>query len=163
MRVVLDTNVLVSAFIRTRGRVTSLWQAARERRYRLVLSPVIISEVAETLRKDFHWEERRLVNRSKLMARTAEMVVPRLLLDVVRDDPDDNRILECAVGMCSRRKSRSHCLWRSNSPPTEIVPRHSHRSADRLPANPWSCLRSDRDGRAPSTKSRGATDAVPLR
>lgn len=97
MRVVLDTNVLVSAFIRTRGRVTSLWQAARERRYRLVLSPVIISEVAETLRKDFHWEERRLVNRSKLMARTAEMVVPRLVIDVVQDDPDDNRILECAV------------------------------------------------------------------
>jgi putative PIN family toxin of toxin-antitoxin system len=97
MRAVLDTNILVSAFIRTRGRVMPLWQAARERRYQLVLSPAIIAEVAETLRKDFSWEERRLINRSKLMARMGEMVVPRLVIDVVLDDPDDNRILECAV------------------------------------------------------------------
>ena len=25
------------------------------------------------------------------------MIVPRFVLDVIQDDPDDNRILECAV------------------------------------------------------------------
>jgi predicted nucleic acid-binding protein len=31
------------------------------------------------------------------MARTGKVVVPRIALDVIHDDPDDNRILECAV------------------------------------------------------------------
>lgn len=97
MRAVLDTNVLLSAFIRSRGRVTPLWLAAKARRYRLLISPAIMTEVAETLREDFGWEERRLRNRLKELWRTGELIVPRLVVDVIPEDPDDNRILECAV------------------------------------------------------------------
>ncbi|HEV8712427.1 MAG TPA: PIN domain-containing protein [Candidatus Binatia bacterium] len=53
MRAVLDTNVLVSAFVRPRGRVAPLWWAAQARCYRLLLSPAIIREVARVLREDF--------------------------------------------------------------------------------------------------------------
>jgi putative PIN family toxin of toxin-antitoxin system len=97
MRVVLDANVLVSAFIRSQGRVTPLWHAARARRYRLVISQAIATEVIETLREDFGWEERRLLNRLRLMIRTGEFVTPRVVVDAIKDDPDDNRVLECAV------------------------------------------------------------------
>jgi hypothetical protein len=41
----------------------------------------------------------RLLRQSKLMIKTGKrIVVPRLMLDVIQEDPDDNRILECAVG-----------------------------------------------------------------
>lgn len=97
MRAVLDTNVLVSAFTRPMGRVVGLWNAALERRYHLLVSPAIIREVAHVLREDFHWEERRIVRHSKLLTWTGELIVPRISLDIILTDPDDNRILECAV------------------------------------------------------------------
>jgi putative PIN family toxin of toxin-antitoxin system len=98
VKAVLDTNVLLSAFTKPGGRVVALWEAALERRYQLLISPAIVTEVAEKLRNKFGWEEARIQRRSKLMAKTAKrMIVPRFVLDVMRDDPDDNRILECAV------------------------------------------------------------------
>ena len=97
MRAVLDTNVLVSAFSYPRGRLTALWHAARSQRYRLVISPAIIGEVGGTLREKFAWDERRLRNRLKELWRVGELVIPDISLDVIPNDPDDNRILECAV------------------------------------------------------------------
>jgi len=35
----------------------ALWVAARERRYQLLISPAIVTEVAEKLRHKFGWEE----------------------------------------------------------------------------------------------------------
>ena len=98
MKAVLDTNVLLSAFTKPGGRTVALWVAARERRYQLLISPAIVTEVAEKLRHKFGWEEARVLRRSKLLAKTGKgMIVPRFVLDVIQDDPDDNRILECAV------------------------------------------------------------------
>jgi putative PIN family toxin of toxin-antitoxin system len=98
VKAVLDTNVLLSAFTKPEGRVVALWEAAVERRYQLRISPAIVIEVAEKLRSTFLWEESRIIRRSKLLAKTGRrLIVPRLVLDVIPDDPDDNRILECAV------------------------------------------------------------------
>jgi uncharacterized protein len=98
VKVVLDTNVLLSAFTKPSGRLGALWKAAERRRFQLLISPVIVAEVAEKLREKFYWEESRILRQSKLMAKTGKrMVVPRLVLDVIPNDPDDNRILECAV------------------------------------------------------------------
>ena len=97
MRAVLDTNVLVSAFARPRGRVALLWRAAQARRYRLLLSPVIVREVARVLREDFFWEESRIIRRLKQLSKKGEIVIPRMTIEVIHDDPADNHILECAV------------------------------------------------------------------
>jgi hypothetical protein len=61
------------------------------------VSPAIVREVARVLREDFHWEERRLRRRLKLLVRMGEIVTPQSTLHVILHDPDDNRILECAV------------------------------------------------------------------
>jgi uncharacterized protein len=97
IRAVLDTNVLVSALTHPHGRVAPLWRAARDRRYQLLVSPAIISEVGKALRTVFRWDERRITNRLKLLSKIGEIIVPRTSLNVVSNDPDDNRILECAV------------------------------------------------------------------
>jgi putative PIN family toxin of toxin-antitoxin system len=98
VKAVLDTNVLLSAFTKPSGRLGALWNAAEKRRFQLLISPAIVAEVAEKLREKFHWEESRILRQSKLMAKTGRrIVVPRFVLDVIPDDPDDNRILECAV------------------------------------------------------------------
>ncbi len=97
MRAVLDTNVLASAFKDPPGRVTPLWRAAQQRRYRLVISPAILREVADVLRRKLNWEESRIIRRLKRLSRVAELVQPDITVSVITDDPPDNRILECAI------------------------------------------------------------------
>jgi putative PIN family toxin of toxin-antitoxin system len=98
LRVVLDTNVLISAFTHNRPGISfQIWQLAIERRYRLLISPAIAAEVADVLRRKFSWEDEPVLQRLKFLVRTSEMVVPKLTLQVVPEDDDDNRILECAI------------------------------------------------------------------
>jgi putative PIN family toxin of toxin-antitoxin system len=96
LRVVLDTNVYFSAFT-TRGVPFLVWRAALNSRYILIVSPAIIQEIAGVLRAVADWDERRIVRRLKLLAKAAEIVRPTAMLRVVIADPDDDRILECAL------------------------------------------------------------------
>lgn len=97
MRAVLDTNVLVSAFKQPPGRVAVLWQAAQDQQYRLLVSPAIAAEVAKILRREFGWDGPRIIHRLKRMTKIGELITPTVALDVIANDPDDNRILECAI------------------------------------------------------------------
>jgi putative PIN family toxin of toxin-antitoxin system len=63
----------------------------------LISSPPIIREVAEVLRDDLQWTETEIVSQLKLIASVAEIVVPKITIDAITADDDDNRILECAV------------------------------------------------------------------
>lgn len=97
LRVVLDTNIYVAAFGQPHGRNARIWGAARHRRFQLLVSPAIIRELARVLRSGFGWPEGRLDRRIRLISHIAQLVTPRGALDLVDADPDDNRILECAV------------------------------------------------------------------
>ena len=96
-RVVLDTNVYFSAPHRTQGAPFELWRRAVRRQYVLVVSPAIIRELAEVLRSDFQWPEPDIVDQLKLVVRVAEVVEPKIALHVIAADPDDDRVLECAL------------------------------------------------------------------
>lgn len=97
LKVVLDTNVYFSAFNSTRGVPFELWRRAVKREYALLISPAIIRELADVLRADLNWPEADIIAQLKLVVRVAAMVEPKTALDVVAADPDDDRILECAV------------------------------------------------------------------
>ena len=97
LEVVLDTNVYFSAFISPRGTPFQVWKKAVERKYVLLISPMMMAELADVLRLDLEWPESEIVARLKLIVRVAKIVEPRIALQVVADDPDDDRILECAV------------------------------------------------------------------
>ncbi|ETW98495.1 MAG: hypothetical protein ETSY1_18505 [Candidatus Entotheonella factor] len=98
LRAVLDTNVFVSIFTSSSERpMAQLWAAAVRQRYTLVISPAIIREVAGILQHKFAWADPEVVRLIKVLARVGELVTPQITLDVIGADPDDNRILECAV------------------------------------------------------------------
>lgn len=97
LRVVLDTNVYISAFAHPERPIYHVWRHALERRYQLLISSAIVNELADVLRTDFHWEERRLRRRIRLVTRVGTIITPYIALNVIPDDPDDDRILECAV------------------------------------------------------------------
>lgn len=94
-RVVLDTNVSVSAY-GFGGKPADVMRAAIEGEFELVTSPVILAEVAEKLEAVLGFDRARTVAVIRQIARLSTIVRPRVQLRVVADDAD-NRILEAAT------------------------------------------------------------------
>lgn len=95
MRVVADTNVLVSAIVfgGPPGRVIEL---AAEGRLRLIISPALIDELRDVLRRKFGFSDAALFQSETLLRRAGVVVEPAQHVAVVIDDPADNRVLEAA-------------------------------------------------------------------
>jgi putative PIN family toxin of toxin-antitoxin system len=97
LRVVLDTNVYISMFTQPDRPIYQIWQQAVRRQYYPLISRAILTEVADVLRTNFGWNDRIIVQHLKLLARAGEIITPTITLNVIPEDPDDDRILECAV------------------------------------------------------------------
>lgn len=74
-----------------------LWQRALAREYVLLVSPAIIRELADVLRSGLRWPESEIIAQLKLVVRVAKVVEPRATIQAIKADPDDDRILECAL------------------------------------------------------------------
>jgi putative PIN family toxin of toxin-antitoxin system len=94
--VTLDTNIYVSA-LEFGGVGARLLGMARAGMFRIDVSDAILDELLTVLRDDFGWGGYRLHFGREQIANMANRVVPRQRLDIIKEDPDDNRILECAV------------------------------------------------------------------
>jgi putative PIN family toxin of toxin-antitoxin system len=71
---------------------------AEEGLIHLSVSDDILNEIEEVLqRPKFGWPEAEIEHALKQISRFCEHVEPKQRVDVVKDDPDDNRILECAI------------------------------------------------------------------
>jgi len=96
MRVVFDSNVLVSALALPGGRADQAVQAVLDGRVILLLSKPIVGEVLGVLGRKFSRDTEELSRLAVFLADLAELVAPARRLRVLADDPD-NRVLECAL------------------------------------------------------------------
>lgn len=96
MRVVLDTNILVSALLFPGGRGEAALREIIEERDELVLSKPIVDELLGVLARKFSRDAEELAHVAVFLSELAQFVKPRRRLRVVEDKPD-NRILECAL------------------------------------------------------------------
>ena len=96
MRVVADTNVYISALM-FGGVPGAFLDLALLQSFTLVASPAILDELDEKLRLKFAVSAKDAALIRARLERSAEMVEPDVTLSVIKDDPDDDRILECAV------------------------------------------------------------------
>lgn len=95
LRVVFDTNVLLSAFI-FGGNPERLFDLARFGELRLVVSPDILLEFALVLREKFAWAEEDITEAIRAIGHASELVRAGETIKAVSDDAD-NRVIECAV------------------------------------------------------------------
>jgi putative PIN family toxin of toxin-antitoxin system len=96
IRVVLDTNVVVSAHLNDEGYERSVLDLALSGKLRMFVSEAILGEYASVLRRPKFRLKPRSVSDSLLLLRAAARVVaPYGQINVARD-PGDNRFLECA-------------------------------------------------------------------
>jgi putative PIN family toxin of toxin-antitoxin system len=102
IRVVIDANVFVSAVLTTRGNAAQILDAWRTKQFELVVSSVILEELARVLQypriaKRHGLSEERIQEFLDELAHLALQTPGELTLDVIKGDPSDNRYLECAV------------------------------------------------------------------
>jgi putative PIN family toxin of toxin-antitoxin system len=96
IRIVLDTNVIVSALV-FGGLPRSILELTEAGHYRMFYSEAIQDEVRRVLEGKFGWAPAMLQTVLPVLWDMGELVVPRIAVNAVPDDLDDNRILECAV------------------------------------------------------------------
>ncbi len=97
LKIVLDTNVLVSAAI-IQGKQFELLKLAKLGEIKIILSPQIIEEFKEVIsRERFGFSKEKINEEVRQILEIAEIIIPKQKLDIVKDDLDDNIILECAL------------------------------------------------------------------
>jgi putative PIN family toxin of toxin-antitoxin system len=102
IRAVLDANVLVSALLNPESPPATVLTAWRSEQFQLVLSEAILEEIARVLRypkiaKRHGWHERQVRRFLEDVAYLAILTPGHLRLNVIREDPPDDRYLECAI------------------------------------------------------------------
>jgi uncharacterized protein len=96
VRVVFDSNVLVSALVFPGGRADAAMERVLDGADTLLLSRAILGEVLRVLAKKFGREREELSRVAVFLTDVSELVRPTIRLSVLGDEPD-HRILECAV------------------------------------------------------------------
>ncbi len=99
IKAVLDTNVIISAYF-WKGAPNEVLGRGISKHFRICLSPAIIQETMDKLSRKFSAPTDDIEDLSYLLFEASETCTPSVRLRVVKDDPDDNKILEC--GMESR-------------------------------------------------------------
>jgi putative PIN family toxin of toxin-antitoxin system len=95
-RVVADSNVYVSAIV-FGGKPMLLLEMAEEGELELFISEPILSETFRILRDKFRRTADQIEADRSHLSTITRSVTPTETLNVVPLDPDDDRILECAV------------------------------------------------------------------
>lgn len=97
IRVVYDTNIVVSGLLNPEGVPALLLNLATEGFVKLVVSEEILKEYEEVLMRPKFGLSQRLVKRFLQRLRSRGKVVKAKTTLRVLKDPDDNKFLECAL------------------------------------------------------------------
>ena len=95
MRILLDTNVLIAAFI-TSGVCSQLFEHV-VRQHELITSTFILEELSRHLKNKFGYEAAEVEAVTELLLSVAEVVQPLVLEQSVCRDTDDDMVLGTAV------------------------------------------------------------------
>jgi len=95
-KVVIDTNVFVSGLSfkgKPREVLDLMWRGDIE----TCTSSFILKELEETLKKDFSWDRDQIKHTIEKIKAKTFLVQPKNKVSVIKENDDDNRILECAI------------------------------------------------------------------
>ncbi|MPZ98351.1 MAG: putative toxin-antitoxin system toxin component, PIN family [Dehalococcoidia bacterium] len=97
MRLVLDTNVLVSALVTPGGSPFRVYARCLEPDIVLLTSAPLIAELRGVMSQKFAWPSEEIDEAIAELLLASEVVEPAEAVRDVPDDPDDDRVLEAAL------------------------------------------------------------------
>ncbi|MCK4266018.1 MAG: putative toxin-antitoxin system toxin component, PIN family [Thermoplasmata archaeon] len=97
MRVVADTNVLISGIFWD-GNESDVLKRFKTKEIMNLISPDIVEEFEGVLsRRKFELTEEEIDSAIGEVLSFSKVIRPKIELNVIKQDPSDNRILECAI------------------------------------------------------------------
>jgi putative PIN family toxin of toxin-antitoxin system len=114
-RVVLDTNTLISGLLWD-GNESMVIEKVEKKEIKLFISYQMLEELEGVLKREkfskrLEGKEYTVEKAVAKIALIATLVEPNIDIDIIKEDPDDNRVLECAVRMCCVCKGNCYCFW----------------------------------------------------
>jgi len=105
IKVVLDTNIFVSGILNSKGAPGQVLKAWHENKFVLTTSKPIIKEIKQVLNSAKIQEflikhnvvKEDLNDFFSTLSFNALVVKPSFKLDIIKEDPADNKFLECAL------------------------------------------------------------------
>ena len=97
MKIVCDTNILISATIFPGGPPDEVIGLARAKEVALFISPDIVTEFKKVLVLKFKHTEQEADERIARLTQISGMVYPKERVALIKRKDSDNRILECAI------------------------------------------------------------------
>lgn len=97
MKIVLDTNVYISAMIFPGGVCDHVIRLLRGGNFTVCVSPDILTELKTVLLKKFRLTEGEVREAVDRVLAFAKIIYPRFRVDKIKNPAADNRILECAA------------------------------------------------------------------
>jgi len=97
MRFTFDTNALLSATLWDGSVAQKLLFQFIKRRDSIYTTSEILSEYQEILKRDFDYTDEEIKRIMEKVFQFATLIEPKNKLNVVKEDPDDNMIIECAA------------------------------------------------------------------
>jgi len=95
--VVIDTNVLISSIFWEHGNPHRVVGKASERKIENHTSLDMLKELQKVLKMDFNQPDEAVQRQTALVISYSEIVYPKEKVNVVKEDPKDNMVLECAI------------------------------------------------------------------
>ena len=91
----MDTNIWISA-LNFGGKPAQILKIAVKKQIRLYSSRALFAELLGVLRKKFDYSDGKIKEVEVLFKKRVKFREPRINLNVIKTDPSDNRVLECA-------------------------------------------------------------------
>ena len=95
--VVLDTNVLISSIFWDKGNSHKIVAFAIQQKITNFTSTEMLNELAKVLRKKFNLPEDKIEEQLTSVANYSQITEPKIKVNIVKEDPSDNKVLECAL------------------------------------------------------------------
>ena len=96
MRIVLDTNCLLASLSR-RGAYFNVWRGLQEGKYTLCVSNEILEDYEEIIAQKTNSVIASNVVQTLLNAPSVELIDAFFRFDLIKNDPDDNKFVDCAI------------------------------------------------------------------
>lgn len=124
IRVVLDTNVVISAILIPGSNPDKVMQLVRGEFIQVIISPEILKELEHTLRKKIKFPERKIKDIIIWVENLVKVINPVHTVSKVCEKETDHRILECALSGGARfiiSGDKKHLLCLKKYKDIEIV------------------------------------------
>ena len=102
MRITVDTNFLISATQWNYSVAHKLLKILIEKEIKIFATKEILGEFSDVLQRDFKYAKDEAGSLIEKLLFIIELSYPANKIDIIKEDPADNKIIECAVATGSK-------------------------------------------------------------